>query len=205
MRKIKTLFILAFTGLILQACYPGGPEFVEDYDMVFATKTDNYNYTKNKTYVMPDTIIDVSDPDDPTTPPSAGVSPTVVLNQVAANMKNFGYTRVATDTADASNADVVVLVQRLLSNNFVSYWNPWYPCYYCGWYPPSYTTYNYQTGTLYVTMIDVAQSDTTTGEIKFIWDAGVNGLLNGSTGNIQNRAVNGVDQMFKQSPYLKVN
>ena len=204
MRKLKSLFILAFAGLALQACYPGGPEYVEDYDMIFATNADNYDYSKNKTYVMPDTIVDISDPDDPNTPPSSGVSPRVVLEEIAQNMTKYGYTRLHVDSV--FSADVVVVAQRLLTNNTAYVWNPWYPCYYCGWYPPSYSSYNYQTGTLYVTMIDVAESDTAhSGLTKYVWDAGINGLLNGSTSNIQRRTTEGVDQMFTQSPYLKVN
>jgi len=204
MMKIRTLFILTFAGLALHSCYPGGPEYVEDYDMVFATKAENYNYAKNKTYVMPDTIIDISDPDDPTTPPSSGIKPGLVLNEVVKNMNAYGYTRKHVDSVFSS--DVVVVVQRLLSNNTAYVWNPWYPCYYCGWYPPSYSAYNYQTGTLYITMIDVAESDTAAnGVTKYIWDAGINGLLNGSSQNIEKRTTQGVDQMFKQSEYLKVN
>ena len=161
---------------------------------------------------MPNEVKDISNPDEKIDPidPSTQAQ---ILSQVESNMTGYGYTRL--DDSKVDSADYIVFCQRLISNNWVTYyWGGW-GGYYPGWgypgggwggyYPPSSSTYNYQTGTLYVTIIDVASSDTTNNKINFVWDAGVNGLTSGSTYNIQTRVNNGINKMFELSPYLKKN
>ena len=208
MKIIKTIGLLMGMAALATACYPGGPSYTEDYDVVFATPATDYDFTNKaqNTYVMPDTIVDLTDPDEVKDPPKIPESTqNVIISQVETNLANFGYTQLA--DSEVHNADYIFLCQRIVSNNYVTYyWGGYYPGWgWGGYYPPSYSTYNYQTGTLYVTMIDVATSDTVTDKINFIWDAGVNGLLGTTTFATQERITLGIDRMFLISTYLKKN
>ena len=45
--------------------------------------------------------------------------------------------------------------------------------------------------------------DTSAAELPLRWIGAMNGLLEGSNQGVSVRIVNNIDQMFKQSPYLK--
>ena len=211
---IKRASALLSIALLMYGCYPGGAQYVEDYDMTFATRVNpqyDWSNQQQNTYVMPEQVVDISDPDDNFDPINPATE-AQILSRVKMNMQQYGYTQLPDDSVNS--ADYIVLCQRLLTTNWVTYfwggWGGYYPGWGCpgcwgGWYPPSSTTVSYQTGTLYVTMIDVATSDTTQERINFIWDAGINGLTSGSTSNIQSRLNNGIDKMFEISPYVKKN
>jgi len=207
MKRFKK-YLMAFGAVALMAsCYPGGPSYVEDYDITFATKADGADFSDkaaNK-FFMPNEIFDIGDTNqnvDPVNPIFAAK----VLARVEAQMVEYGYTRVA-DTSMGENYGVAV--QRLISDNWVTYyWGGggycgWYPYWCGGYYPPTGSTYNYQTGTLYVTMIDLDNSTPTLP--FFVWDAGINGLLSSTQSNTEARALNGINKMFELSPYLKKN
>lgn len=199
---------MAFGAIALMAsCYPGGPSYIEDYDITFATKADDADFSDKSANVffMPNEIFDIGDTNqnvDPVNPIFAAK----VLARIEAQMAEYGYTRVA-DTSMGENYGVAV--QRLISDNWVTYyWGGggycgWYPYWCGGYYPPTGSTYNYQTGTLYVTMIDLDNSTPTLP--FFVWDAGINGLLSSTQSNTEARALNGINKMFELSPYLKKN
>lgn len=210
MNILKTLLWAFSVTVILQSCYPGGPQYVEDYDVTYARQNPNYKFEDNKdkiTYVMPDTIVDITDPDEVNDPPEIPESTErMILDQVRMRMGDYGYTLL--DDSEVDNADYVVLCQRLVTDNYVTYfwggWGCWYPGWcWGGYYPPVSTTYNYRTGTLYVTMgaMELSTPDT----LEIIWDAGVNGLLGTSTSVTQARINDGINNMFDLSPYLNKN
>ena len=45
---------------LLQACFPFGPEDIEDFDIVGTFYDENVNFGNFKTYAMPDTVVKVS-------------------------------------------------------------------------------------------------------------------------------------------------
>ena len=98
------------------------------------------------------------------------------------------------------------------------YWYPWYG------YPWYYVEYNYQTGTLLIEMADgesvrayrtwaadktqeeINNADPSTiPEVKYRWQALINGVNGGTTSYNQQRLERGVDEAFAQSSYLKKN
>ncbi len=200
------IFVLSFS---MAACYPGGPEYIEDYDAVYTQQIDlNFDWddkTKN-VYFMPDTVMDLSDPDSD---PSPITSPAHILGQVALQMNSYGFTR-ETDTAKALNSDFIVLVSRARSNNYVTtWWGGWGGWYGWGWggccyYPPT-TVSNYRTGSLLVEIINTAELDSTNKVIPFLWQGAGEGLFEGTNSSIQNRGDKAISQMFLQSPYLNRN
>jgi len=101
------------------------------------------------------------------------------------------------------------------------YYGMWYPYYPYGW---SYDVYEYQSGTLLIEMADGASvqayrlwaEDKTADEIqnadpdevpqvKFQWQALVNGVAGTGAEYNKERAQNGIDEAFTQSPYLGLN
>ena len=212
MKKIgfKNLLLFAFATALVSSCYPGGPEYVEDYDAVYTLINPkppvNFDFadpTRTK-YFMPDTVMDISEPGE--SPKPIGSS-SEALAQVASNMAALGYTRIM-NIVDTADADYIVTITVSRSNNY--YYNYWYgwgywygPGYGCCYYPPYSTVSNIKTGSLLVDMIDYRSLTPNEENLPIVWTGAVQGLFQGSNSSIENRALNAIDRMFTQSPYLK--
>jgi len=201
--------ILALSGL-MAACYPGGPEYVSDYDVTYTYIIDeNYNWddkAKN-VYFMPDTVVDVSEPG---TSPSPIASQSQILANVAQEMNAYGFVREP-DSAMAQNTDFIVLVSRVRTNNYYyNWWGGWggyWGGYWggCCYYPPVATVSNYRTASLTIQIIDTKKITIGEHEIPIIWQGVGDGLFEGSASSISTRGQASIKQMFKQSPYLNRN
>ena len=196
----KTIVFYLGLIIILGACYPQGPEYYEDLDLVYTNYEDQYDFASKGTYAMPDRIVKITGNIIEGEPPEFVKEPynTDMLQKMEANMTALGWTK----TDDPINADLV-LFPAVWTNTTIYYWYDywcWYYPYYCGWgwgYP-SFSSYT--TGTLVMTMVADGSDyiDPTS-----VWTAVANGLLSGSFNTSRvNRAI---DQAFEQSPYLKVN
>ena len=102
--RVSMLSVLILGGMfLLQACFPFGPEDIEDFDIVGTFYDENVNFSNFKTYAMPDTIVKVS---------SSGVTnekgqyDDLVLSQIEANMTAIGYERINSP----QNADMIMTV-----------------------------------------------------------------------------------------------
>ncbi|MBX2964424.1 MAG: DUF4136 domain-containing protein [Cyclobacteriaceae bacterium] len=201
---LKKLIAFALVAPMVWGCYPAGPEYYEDMDVVATRLVDNeFNFTgTNKKYAMPDEIVTldggVVDGGGPSYLPDAAATP--IINRIVSNMTSYGWTR----TDNLEEADVVIL-PAVWTNTFTFYWYDywcWYYYYYCGWgwgYPVSTS---YTSGTLLMAMVYNQKVGGDPLPYR-VWTGAVNGLLSGAY-NV-NRVNNGVDQAFRQSPYLKVN
>jgi hypothetical protein len=207
-------------SLGVAACYPGEIDTAAQTDLVITFHKQDADFQANQTFAMPDSIVDVS--------VAAGGSSSLnhahdaaILQRVAQEMVNMGYTRVVNTTV---KTDVIVLVSAITVENY-AYYSPGYPWYpYWGWwggwgpyssygvgsnwyYPwyPVYTT-NFTSGSLFITMIDpdVAPPDTSQGVGQAIWSAVINGMLEGTDQQIGARINSSLSQAFLQSPYLAV-
>jgi hypothetical protein len=195
--KKTIVFYLGIIAIILGSCYPQGPEYYEDLDVVYTNYDEEYDFASKGTYAIPDKIVKVTgnlaDGEDPefVNEPYNGQ----ILQQIENNMSDLGWTK----TDDPANADVV-LFPAVWSNTTVYYWYDywcWYYPWYCGWgwgYP---AVSSYTTGTLVMTL--VADGEDFIDPTR-VWTAAANGLLSGAV-NIS-RVNNAIDQAFEQSPYL---
>ncbi len=192
----KKVFYLIGIVFLMVSCYPGEIESYEETDIVYTNYTETFDFASKGTYSMPDKIVKVTgnlaDGEEPEY--VADTYATVILNIIEDNMTDLGWTKVA-DPADAD----MVLFPAVWSNTTVVYWYDywcWYYYYYCGWgyYYPYYSTYT--TGTMVMTLVPTEESV----EPLSVWTAAINGLMSGSY-NVT-RVTNGIDQAFKQSPYL---
>jgi hypothetical protein len=198
---LKRLFIILVPVLLVGGCYPAGPEYYEDLDVV-ATRFDrDFNFAgTNKTYTMPSKIVKITGnaagEGDPEFVSDAVASQ--IFARIRANMTSYGWTY--TDNAETAG---VTILPAVWQNTTVFYWYDywcWYYPYYCGWgwgYP---SVSSYTTGTLLMAMTSY---NAALEEPQRVWMGGINGLLSGAYD--VSRVNTGIDQAFTQSPYLKVN
>ncbi|HEY3402475.1 MAG TPA: DUF4136 domain-containing protein [Ohtaekwangia sp.] len=205
---MKTKLIAVSMMLLLAACYPNGPEYVEDVDVVYTTYDETYDFSAKQTFAMPEQIVvDVKIEDgDTTVEYMKDVFADPILQRIQDNMEDLGWERVDID----DDPELLLTPAGLTSTTFYySYWYDWWYGGYWGWgwgwyYPPYYTVSSYTTGTLLMVLSDPNQAeDSPINRSPALWISAANGLV---TGNYDmNRVTSSIDQSFKQSPYLKTN
>ncbi len=207
MNRLLTYFIIAsLSGFGLAGCYPQGPEFTEDLDVVYTNFDPEFDFPGHNTYAMPDQIVtdvQITNSGDTIYEYMKPIYADQILARIDANMAALGWSKVDV----SANPDVLMMPAGISSTTyFYSYWYCWwYGGYYGGWgwyYPPYYTVSSYTTGSLIMTMSDPTV-DSPINRSATAWIGAMNGLLSGN-GNI-NRALDGIDQAFEQSPYLRTN
>lgn len=200
--------MLLFVGLvtIMTGCYPGGPEYLDEVDLVFTAYDKEYNFSGKKNYAMPDKIVKI------TGELVSGSLPTFInatyanpiLNRIKDNMARKGYTLVS----DTTLADLILFPAAVevttTSVNYYDYWGyyGWYYPYY-GWYYPYPVVTSYSTGTLFMNILDKSGDLTANDKTRVVWTGWINGLLEGSSSSFTPRINKTIDQAFTQSPQLK--
>jgi len=200
-RILGKMMLTALAGVFLLGCYPAGPEYVDDLDVVYTTYEEEYDFKSQATYAIPDKIVtDVKIKNGDTTYVyMKDVYAEPILQAIESNMTALGWNKVDI----ASNPDILVTPAGITTTTyFYSYWYDWWYGYggYWGWYyPPYYTVSSYTTGTMIITMAD-PENDSPINRSPAIWIAAANGLL--AYDYDINRVKKGIDQAFAQSPYL---
>jgi hypothetical protein len=204
-RKILSL-VTIFSVFLLWGCYPNGPDYIEELDVVITYHVDEYDFAAQATYAMPDKIVkvtgDLADGETPEFMPDATASK--ILKDIADNMTALGYTRVA----QTANPDLYLLPASWQTTTvywWYDYWYWWYGGYWGGYYPPYYPPVNvssYTTGTLMMNLIDKDVVNAN-GDPIIQWSGAINGLLTGSYN--ATRVNDAINKAFDQSPYLKTN
>jgi len=211
---------VAVVGLVLAAtaCYPGdGPTNVQDLDVVITVHDEDVNFAGFQTYAMPDSVVFVSGKVGDDIIPLPGTNQEVILDAVAANMAQIGYTREMNPSANG--ADLILLVGAIGVENteywaYQDWWGYWgwypgwgyggYPGYGSGWgwyYPPTYVgSTTFEQGTLVLTLVDPYAAASGDDAIPVIWAGAVRGLL--GYGGESARVNLSINQLFTQSPYL---
>lgn len=213
MKHLQFIYLFA-AAILLTNCYPGGPENTDDYDLVASNYAEEYDFDKNLTYFMPDSVIHVVDSTTKEEDIDRSQDETI-LARVALNMDMMGYELAAND----STANVIVLPQVLrIQNVDVSWWYDW--SYWWGWYPwggwwgPGYGWYypggypvvtSYETGTIILQMVDPDEPTPLPDDIYVAWSGYANGVLSSSKNYNKSRIETTIDDMFEISPYLELN
>jgi len=209
---IKIVFVIGI-AVGLSSCYPGGAEYISDTDIVITNYDSDYNFGKIQTYFLADSIRHlVNEGEEPDRKWDE-----FILGELAMHFDGLGWDRLsASDISGGQqpDADIVVTLATITITNIYSY--PWYGGWGWGWggYPgygwgyPWYGGYyvsSYETGTVLWTMFDPADVDEENEKVYLNWEAVINGLLGSNPVNGQTRITNGINQAFKQSPYLSGN
>ena len=206
----KILYAIVWSGAgLFTGCYPAGPEYTDEYDLVFTNYSPTYDFTAQHTYALPDSVVKITGDLQEGEAPEM-VSPIYgneILSRIRDNMNDYGWTEVA----EGDDPDVVILASAVSTTNVTV----WYPSYYWGWYYPGYggwgwyypgyyapTVSSYTTGSLILQLTDPDEISGT-DNLPVAWIAVVNGLLEGSTAGLIQRIDQTVDQAFEQSAYLK--
>lgn len=211
---MKRLLFLLLTGLFAQlvvSCYPEGADNVDELDVAITNYDKSADFSTYTTFTIPDTIVYFSDGKPGAIDHQYDEK---ILNLVASNFEQAGYTKA---TVDPNNtASFIVLVSAVSNVNysyFVDnwynswnwYWNSWnwgwpgsFNPYY-PWYPVN--VYSYRTGSVVIEMVDTKVRND--GKINVVWTGISDGLLQGSKESILNRTTKEINQCFVQSPYLK--
>jgi hypothetical protein len=205
---MKKILIAPLLILLLAGCYPQGPDYAEDTDVVYTTFDEGYDFKTKSTYAMPDKIVtDVKiELGDTTYVYMNDKFADQIFESIEENMQTNGYERVDID----EDPDLLLTPAAISSTTyFYSYWYDWWYGGYWGWgwgwyYPPYYTVSSYTTGTMLMVIADPNQAaESPINRSKTLWVAAINGLANYNY-NIS-RVTKGIDQAFDQSGYLKSN
>jgi hypothetical protein len=209
---MKNYFAIVSLGLLLNSCYPGGAEYVDQVDLVYTNYNPNFDFSTLSTFTLPDSIPFVDDEnrgtkieflDEPYR--------STILANLKTQMESRGYTYVDHN----SNADWLILptVSKSTSTYYYydpAYWNYWaYPDWGAGWgwgYP-GYGGGTYlssiKTGTVMVQAVwdDPSISEDQPKPVQ--WVGVLSGLLQGSQSSVNTRIDRNIPQMFAQSEYFR--
>ena len=214
-KPLLGLALLLLAVAMTWSCAPdSGFNTISDYDVVVTRYADSGKFGTYQTYSMPDSVVQLYDPDKDPPDPLDPALENLILSTVASNMQKYGYTR---EMDPESNTPDVFVYCEVTTTTWIGYsYYPWYG--YWGWYPGwgwgggyypwypggTWTSYTFDTGTVIINYVDVEQSDPDTETFAVVWWGGMNGLLGDTSSSGMARVERGIDQAFTQSPYLKV-
>ena len=202
----KRIFSLAaiLSGLFLWGCYPNGPSYTEDLDVVITHHNPDYDFAAKNTYAMPDSIVIITGNVQEGQRPEyiKDIYADKILQHIADNMESLGWTRVDGE----ASPDVVLLPaawETTTITYYYDYWYWWWGGYYpyYPYYPPVYS-YSYTTGTLLMNIEDPTQTGTN-GNMIQQWTGALNGVMNDVYNDARISKL--INQAFDQSQYLKTN
>ena len=212
-QQLKQLVLLAPLGI--GACYPE-PLTTGETDVVVTVRDSERNYSKLKTYALPDEVFDLceigqalgeggaagfnNDDGDTECKEVSHRYDDEVLDNIADNLEALGFVAAANE----DEADVIVLPGITAQDNWYVYYPycDYYYSYYCWYYPWATTAVNYEIGTLVMYMLASKDADDATLRVPVAWLGVVRGLLSSSTDANAERVESGIDQAFAQSGYL---
>ncbi len=212
MKNFTNLTLVALALAFLQGCYPGGPEYVDDYDLVVTDYDSDYNFTGQGTYALIDSVVHLTDDDHDRSFDDD------ILARIDQNMMDKGYTKYdTTNTPSNTPPDLLVRASVFTLSGNVTYcdyypgwgwwggWGYWYPGYpgYGYGYPYCFSGYQYDIGTLAIDVVDLTDPNDQDSTLSVVWTGIMNGLASGRSSVDQQRVVEAIDQAFDQSPYLK--
>lgn len=208
----KCLFFLSAV-VLLAACQPE-PDAQRLYDeLVVTTSFDpEADFGSYVTYAMPTDTIGYSSQTSNTEFITSSQSdfPRPTLEAIEFNLNARGYTRVSRNDNPDLGINVVV-VEDLNVFQSVIYPDPYYypGSIYSGYYGynswyyyPFVNTYAYNTGVLIIEIVDL-KNRTPDNKVRVIWTAYLGDLY--STIQLIDQTEAGIDQAFKQSPYISAS
>ena len=96
-KKSKSLIVLAILAIVLAGCYPQGPEYIEDMDVVITDYEPSYDFASKGTYALPDRIVkitgDVVQGDEPQFIPDATAS---LILETDSRVEHLAHDRIIT-------------------------------------------------------------------------------------------------------------
>lgn len=203
----------------MQACYPGGPEYLSDMDIAMTTYDTSADFSTYSTYALPDTIVYL----DNDSKIAIGTKfDSTILALVESELNALGYTKVT--PTRTNQPSIVVTVSAYSRDNYSYYVNNWgdywgwywdmlWPGYtfnpYYNWDLYGYSYYAYEDGAIVIDMIDNQNfyrgQNSQSRSLNILWKGIVKGIISGTEEQLKSRITNEIKQCFNQSPYLDIN
>lgn len=215
--RAKTLVLVALLPLtiILTSCYSDYGLATSDYDVVVTQYNKTTDYSSYKSFAIVDSVYHLTgDSTKPDSPYLSRKHDAFVLQTIANNMKELGYTEVV-NPSSPSDVDVVLFVAAQGDKVDQYYYGGWWGGgYYPGWgwgggyapgwgYPGYVGRTTYYVGTVFINYVDAKNIGEETIEVE--WNAILNGLLNNDSYTVtQHRLEEKINAAFNQSQYLQV-
>lgn len=205
--RVSLFPLILFTG-----CYPGESEETAGLEVVATEYDVNFDFSSIRTFIMPDTIMLITDPNHPDYTQAINTeSNKLILKGIPDRLRALGYKRMINTVNELPDCYVTISV---IATSYVlnegidwwGYWNyyPWWPVWENGAYPwcpwGSKIYKGYTTGTVIVHMLNSKVWEET--KIPVVWLATFNGLLKETGQSVDQRIARDLDQAFGQSPYL---
>ncbi len=175
----------------------------------FVVQTDaakGVSFSNYKTYYISDTVALISTSKTDTLLPSADALQ--LVNTIKSNMNARGYTFVpkalkpdlGINTLAVKDVNVGVVYPGWWWG-YPGYWDPWYWGWYYPYYYPWTVAYSVTTGSVIAELIDL-KNVSTDQKLQVVWTMSLNGALGSSGSSNLQRAIDGINQAYNQSPYL---
>ncbi len=176
----------------------------------FVVQTDaakGVSFSDYKTYYISDTVALISASKTDTLLPAAAAQQ--IVSAIESNMEARGYTRVrikalnpdlGINTVAVKDVDVGVVYPGWWWG-YPGYWDPWYWGWYYPYYYPWTVAYSVTTGSVIAEIIDLKNVNEDQ-KLQVVWTMSLNGALGSSDINNLQRAIDGINQAYAQSPYL---
>ncbi|MFB6454035.1 DUF4136 domain-containing protein [Chitinophaga sp. Hz27] len=199
--------LLSLTLVLLSACRKEPDLSKLSSNFVVQTDRDpNAQFNTYKTFYISDTIAYLSSNKNDTILVDNNAKQLVAA--IRQNMESRGYTFVARNASPDLGINTVAIKDITVGVvypgywwGFPGYWDPWDWGWYYPYYYPWTTTYAITTGSFIIELVDVKNAQANQ-KLDVIWTVNLNGAL-GSAATNTTLAINGINQAFVQSPYVK--
>lgn len=187
----------------MSSCYPNKIDYVDEYDVAATYVAEDVDFSNYQTFTVLDTVIHVSE-DGEDDPNLGRENDAFIINEVRTNMLELGY--IEAESPDSTNLPDLVLAVSAVTSDYYYYYGGycywWYWYYYCpGWGYPVYGG-SYSIGTLVIDMWD-SEASVKQERDGIVWTGFIDGILSGSSSQMQQRLDKQINQLFTQSPYLQ--
>jgi hypothetical protein len=197
--KTKLLTIIGLGTLALTSCtkYPPDTERITEDLAVFTQVDLTANFNNYSTFSINPTVTYI-DGNDTTTLNNENT--TALLDRIALDMKNKGFTEVAVSAKPDLGFQVTV-IKSTTTTVYYPYYPPYWGYPYYGYGYPYYPTYisSYSTGSVIIDLADF-KNPQPNNKFLIIWNAFIRGLITNT--HTQNDVLTCVDQAFTQTPSL---
>jgi hypothetical protein len=199
-------------SLVFSSCLPNNtPDTIRDLSVVYTNYNPSFSFGQGSTYALPPNVVLLST--DGVTPGER--PPTIdfvagqqLLNAIRNNMNTRGFTQ----TTIQNNPDYIILPtvttegREILFDYDSQFWTWWYPELGPGirFQYPNFNPFinnSFNTATLLMQLVDNSNRASNT-PLAVHWVGVVNIGLSGSLSDNTNRATQGINQAFSQSPAI---
>lgn len=207
---------IAIGASSLVACYaPPAPDERFEDSIVVTSRDETANFGSFQTFfirpdvrVLDEDLVEMGNEAGETLSPETS---SALIEQTRQNLIARGYREAAVAT-EADLGLELVYARTIYTDYYCYYWSDWaywgYPGYYY-YYPYSCDTAAWRSGMLVTNAIDLADAGpapqappATSSFLRGLWFSGVYGAEIESNAYLVQRALEGIDQSFVQSPYF---